>query len=116
MTLFKRPITRFSDASDRKRSGPSFPSGHMDNNTVIALCLTLFYRRGWLYWIVAALVGYSRVYLGAHWPSDILATFFLALGETLLVLAGLELVWRWAASKWTPQLYLRHPHLLVGPR
>ncbi len=116
MTLFKKPLVRFSDASDRNRSGPSFPSGHVANNTAITLCLMFFYRRGWLYWIVTALIGYSRVYLGAHWPSDIVATFFLALGETLLVLAGLELVWRWAASKWTPQLYLRHPHLLAGPR
>jgi undecaprenyl-diphosphatase len=115
MTLFKKPTVRFSDQSDRKRSGPSFPSGHMTNNTVIALCLTLFYRRGWLYWIIAALIGYSRVYLGAHWPSDIVATFFLAVGETLLVLAALELIWRRAATKWAPQLYARHPRLLVGP-
>jgi undecaprenyl-diphosphatase len=115
MTLFKKPMVRFSDQSDRKQSGPSFPSGHMTNNTAIALCLTLFYRRGWLYWIVTALIGYSRIYLGAHWPSDIVATFFLAVGETLLVLALLELVWRWVAPKWAPQLYARRPRLLVQP-
>lgn len=115
MTLLKKPTVRFSDQSDRKRSGPSFPSGHMTNNTAIALCLTLFYRRGWLYWIVTALIGYSRVYLGAHWPSDIVATFFLAVGETLLALALLELLWRWVAPKWAPQLYARRPRLLVQP-
>jgi undecaprenyl-diphosphatase len=115
MTLLKKPTVRFSDQSDRKRSGPSFPSGHMMNNTAMALCLTLFYRRGWLYWIVTALIGYSRIYLGAHWPSDIVATFFLAVGETLLVLALLELVWRWVAPKWAPQLYARRPRLLVQP-
>jgi undecaprenyl-diphosphatase len=115
MTLFKKPSVRFSDQSDRKRSGPSFPSGHLTNNTVIALCLTLFYRRGWLYWIITALIGYSRIYLGAHWPSDIVATFFLAVGETLLVLAALELLWQWAGAKWAPQFYARHPRLLVAP-
>jgi undecaprenyl-diphosphatase len=115
MTLLKKPTVRFSDQSDRKRSGPSFPSGHMMNNTAMALCLTLFSRRGWLYWIVTALIGYSRIYLGAHWPSDIVATFFLAVGETLLVLALLELVWRWVAPKWAPQLYARRPRLLVQP-
>jgi undecaprenyl-diphosphatase len=113
MTLLHKPTVRFSDASDRNRSGPSFPSGHLANNAAIALCLTFFYRWGWLYWIVTALIGYSRVYLGAHWPSDIVATFFLAAGETLLVLAVLELIWRWAARRCAPQLYLRHPRLLA---
>jgi membrane-associated phospholipid phosphatase len=57
LKLFHGTTARFSDQSDRNlaRSGPSFPSGHTTNNTVIALCLTLFYpRRGWLYWPVAA--------------------------------------------------------------
>ena len=90
LTLFKEPEIRYSDQSDRNNSGPSFPSGHMTNNTVIAVCLTLFYRRrGALYWILTAAIGYSRIYLGAHWPSDIFATFFLAAGETLLILAVL---------------------------
>lgn len=114
MSLFKKPIVRFSGQSDRNRSGPSFPSGHMTNNTVIAVYCTLFYRRrGWFYWIIAAAVGYSRVYLGAHWPSDIVATLFLAVGEALLTLGLFELIWRRAASKWTPALYARHPSLIV---
>jgi membrane-associated phospholipid phosphatase len=115
LTLFKKPEIRYSDQSDRNNSGPSFPSGHMTNNTVIAVCLTLFYRRrGALYWILTAAIGYSRIYLGAHWPSDIFATFFLAAGETLLVLAALELFWRWVAPRFVPVLYDRHPSLIVA--
>ncbi len=38
-TLFKKPIIRFSDSSDRTRSGPSFPSGHTVNNTIAATYL-----------------------------------------------------------------------------
>jgi undecaprenyl-diphosphatase len=114
MSLFKKRTIRFSDQSDRSSSGPSFPSGHMTDNTVIAVYCTLFYRRrGWFYWIITAAVGYSRIYLGAHWPSDIIATLFLAVGEALLMLGLFELVWRTTARKWAPNLYTRHPSLIV---
>jgi membrane-associated phospholipid phosphatase len=115
LAVFKKPIIRFSDSSDRDRSGPSFPSGHVTNNCVIAVFCTLFYRRrGWLYWFIAAAVGYSRIYLGAHWPSDGVATLFLATGEALVLLGLFELIWKTAARKLNPNLYARHPSLITA--
>ena len=112
LTLFQKPTIRFSDSSDRSRSGPSFPSGHVATNTIIAVFCTMFYRRGWLYWFVTALVGYSRIYLGAHWPSDVIATVFLGVGESLFLLAVFEWIWKILGRKWTPQLFARHPSLV----
>jgi undecaprenyl-diphosphatase len=68
-----------------KAHGWSFPSGHTANATVVfaaaAAVATVFVRnRSWqiLIWAVAALatalVGFSRIELGVHWTTDVLAS------------------------------------------
>ena len=62
LALFKPVKIRYSDEKDRNRSGPSFPSGHVTNNVTIAVLLTFFFRRwGWLYFLVALAIGWSRI-------------------------------------------------------
>lgn len=113
LTLFKQPTIRYSDESDRTKSGPSFPSGHVTDNVIIGTMCVLFFRRwGWLYFILAAMIGYSRIYLGAHWPSDVVGTTFMALGEALLVAALAELAWKRWAPRLRPRLFADHPRLI----
>ena len=113
LTLFKQPKIRYSDETDRTKSGPSFPSGHVTDNVVIGTILFLFFRRwGRLYFIIAAGIGYSRIYLGAHWPSDVLATTFMAAGEALLIVALAEFIWKRWAPRLAPKWFAQHPRLI----
>jgi undecaprenyl-diphosphatase len=93
-------------------TGRSFPSGHAMNNTVIAMMAILFFGRiGALYILPAALIAYSRIYCGSHWPSDIFVSIILAIGFSLIGASILNLLYGRIASRWFPRLFQRHPSL-----
>ena len=113
LSIFKPPVIRLSPPPPDHPRGHSFPSGHAINNFCAATLLTLFYkRRGWLYFIPAALISYSRVYVGAHWPGDVLVSAFMGIGLTLLLFPFIEWAWRAYAARFAPALHARHPSLV----
>jgi len=70
-------------------AGPSFPSGHSAGSFAFAAFVFMVHRRwGLLASLVAALVGLSRVALGVHYPSDVLAGAIL--GTAVGGLVGLR--------------------------
>jgi undecaprenyl-diphosphatase len=53
---------------------PSFPSDHATAAFALAVAIFLYHRRaGWLMLAMAAIVSLSRVMVGIHYPSDVLA-------------------------------------------
>lgn len=86
MRLFEKPAVKASEPNGEAR-GKSFPSSHTINLFAAATVIACFYcRAGLAMYLLAAAVAYSRIYCGAHWPSDIPPS--IAIG----VLVGLGVV------------------------
>jgi undecaprenyl-diphosphatase len=68
-------------------SGYSFPSSHAFNNFSLATFLSYYYRRwSWMFFVYAFLMGYSRLVVGVHYPSDVLGGAMLGFMYTCVVI------------------------------
>jgi undecaprenyl-diphosphatase len=78
----------------------SFPSGHATVSFACATVLALAVPRlAWLLFVLAALIAFSRVYVGVHYPGDILAGAILGVGLGVLVRVAGRLLRRTAAPE-----------------
>lgn len=101
-----RPLSTLVNVA-KPLSGGGFPSGHVVDYVVILgffwfLVFTSFKKTLWLrsvlmilFGLMIFLVGPSRVYLGEHWPSDVLGAYLLG---TILLWLLIE-VYTWGKSK-----------------
>jgi undecaprenyl-diphosphatase len=82
-------------------SGVSYPSAHAANSMALTLVLIWFWPPG-RPWLLALplLVGYSRVYLGKHYPSDILAGWLIGATIALVLIQLSSQLGPALANKW----------------
>jgi len=72
---------------EHMHSSHSFPSGHTITAFAFFLALAFFTKRPaihFLYFVLAVLVGYSRIYLSQHFAIDVLAGSFVGVSVTVL--------------------------------
>ena len=66
----------------------SFPSGHTSTSFACATVLSFFVPRAApAFYLLALAIGYSRIYVGVHWPLDVLGGAVIGLVTALLLLA-----------------------------
>jgi undecaprenyl-diphosphatase len=67
----------------------SFPSGHSTSTFGAAVAVSRMWpQTRVLWWVLAVLVGYSRIYLGHHYPLDVVGGALLGIAVALWVLGG----------------------------
>jgi membrane-associated phospholipid phosphatase len=101
-----RPFQTYPDIQKKMNEGsPSFPSGHTSSAFATATSLSLNFPKWYVIvpsYLWAGTVGYSRMYLGVHYPGDVLGGMITGAGCAFLT---------FKLNKWVQKSYTRkHEH------
>jgi len=93
-----RPFNTY-DFIEKMSSGgsPSFPSGHTSDAFSLATAVSLVYPKWYVIvpaYAWAATVGYSRMALGVHYPSDVLVGAIIGSGSAFLCYKGQQWLYK----------------------
>jgi undecaprenyl-diphosphatase len=92
----ERPFVTYHDIEKLSTGGsPSFPSGHTTEVFCAATILALLYGRHpavILAFVWAALVAYTRMALGVHYPGDVIGASMLGMASALIVKLTLDYI------------------------
>jgi membrane-associated phospholipid phosphatase len=98
-----RPFETYPEIQKLSAGGSySFPSGHTSDAFSTATSLSLEFPKWYVIapsYTYAALVGYSRMHLGVHYPSDVLAGAVVGAGSAFLC---------YEAQKWINRKRRKH--------
>lgn len=100
-----RPFVNYPFIQKLTEGGsPSFPSGHTSEAFALATSLSIAYPKWYVIapsFVWASAVGYSRLDLGVHYPSDVLAGAILGSGSAYL---------SYKLNKWINKKYASKKH------
>ncbi len=107
--IIMRPRPNFTNILGPVETSPSFPSGHTSNSWAGAFAITLLIKQEKqnnskipvISYIIATLVSFSRMYIGVHYPSDVIAAFL----ESWIII----LLWKYMVILLTDSTYLISP-------
>ncbi len=95
-----RPFVKYLSVEKAGDGGtPSFPSGHTSDVFALATSLSLSFPKWYVIvpsYVYAGSVAYSRMHLGVHYPSDVLAGMILGTTSSILT---------YKAKKWFDNKY-----------
>ena len=75
-------------------AGFSFPSSHAANSFAVSTLLTIYYPKiSWVFILFALLVSFSRIYVGVHYPLDVVG------GAATGILCSFILYFIWSFMK-----------------
>ena len=88
-----RPQVSFPDIQMliKESSVYSFPSGHTTSSFAAAYILSKYLKKlSWLFWGMASMIAFSRLYLFMHYPSDIVAGVIIGLACGKIIIYGFK--------------------------
>ncbi|WP_197038951.1 phosphatase PAP2 family protein [Herbidospora cretacea] len=89
--VFDRPRPPVAFSMLGEMGDTSFPSGHVCLTAAVAVAAWVLTRRPWVVAVGAVLVAgqmLARVYLGVHYPTDVLAAVVAVAASSIIVLHG----------------------------
>ncbi len=110
----ERPSDVLADAHvvGGKSDGRSMPSAHAATWFAATMIGAIYYRRSVRFMLpLACLIAFSRLYVGAHYPADVLAGALVGAAYGLLGVVGLSALWTFVGRKWLPLWWRRLPVL-----
>jgi len=82
-------------------SGFSFPSSHAVNNFAIATILSFKFKKySFIYFLFAFTIAYSRVYVGVHYPLDVVAGAIFGVCSAYFI----KFIWNYFQPKLFPNI------------